>query len=52
MKKEESVPYIRATKDMYKVAKTGVRTSASGTEFFLTEIRLDQGSALRLFLFL
>ena len=43
--------YIRAIRDMYKGAKTSIRTAAGDTEVFPIDIGLHQGSALSPFLF-
>ena len=39
-KKEVSVMYIRAIKDIYEGVKTSVRTSAGDTKYFLIDIVL------------
>ncbi|GJR81000.1 retrovirus-related pol polyprotein LINE-1 [Tanacetum coccineum] len=43
--------YLRVLRDMYKGAKTHVRTSVRDTEFFPIEVGLHQGSAISPYLF-
>jgi len=50
-KKRGIKEYIRAIRDMYKSAKTSVKTTAWDTEVFPIDIGLHQGSALSPFLF-
>ena len=45
-KKEVSETYVQAIKDMYKGAKTSIRTSRGDIKDFFINIELHQGSAL------